>query len=202
MATRDAPMGFRPAFHHTGGTIRVSQVPYQIIDGYGTGIGMGDPVIAVSTGGTIGPAINIGVAASGGAQLGFLGVFNGCSFQNLAGEMTYSKHWTASQALKTGTLARAYVYDDPEIVYRIQASGAIVTGDIWDQADMNDTAFDTTTGISRREVNSSAIGNPNLQILGLVEDGANELGTNTELLVMFNESAWRNDGAGSIQNLA
>jgi len=199
MANRDAPMGLRPSYHLTGGVIRPNK-NYTIASAYNTAIGYGDPVVALSTG-SVGPNIAVGTAATAP----FVGVFAGCTYQNTAGDMIYSRQWVASTATLGSVDARALVYDDPMIVYEIQADTGttVAVTDIWNHADITDTGPNTSIGMSRRELDGSDIGTGvNLHIMGMVDSPENAIGEHVNLYVLINEHALRNGGAVSAVNLA
>ena len=80
MSNQDAAFGLRPLRTSTSSQ---RQNRYRIASGYATSIFQGDLVI-VATNGTI-------TRAPAGATNLILGVFNGCSYVNASGEITYSK---------------------------------------------------------------------------------------------------------------
>jgi len=176
MANADNPRGFTPVRHLTGGTIRANE--YRIADDYATAIFAGDLVKLVAGGG-------IEVAAAGDRVLG---VFQGCHFVNDSGEQVFNKYWPAAQSVQ-GSYGYAYVYDDPNIVFRAQADGAVAAADVGQLADMISThAGSTGTGRSGQEVNSTTgTGTAQLRILDLVKDPENAWGANVELEVQIYE---------------
>ena len=107
------PFGFRAAYHSTGtdrGTL------YTIASGYGTAIYKGQPVILNSNG-----TITAGTAAAD-----ILGHFAGCEYQDSAtGKWIESNYWPASQAVVSGSVIRAWVWDDANTVYEVQADGSV-----------------------------------------------------------------------------
>lgn len=117
------PFGFRPARHLSGGTIRADE--YTIASTYNTAIYSGDPVKAVAGGG-------IELAAAGDRVLG---IFKGVQYTGSDGEFHFSAYWPASQALLTGTTAKAMVFTDPNIVYEVQSGGTPTIADNFTLAD-------------------------------------------------------------------
>jgi hypothetical protein len=189
MANRDAPFGFRPAMHLTGGTIRKQE--YSIASALGTGIGMGDTVMLNGLNDK-----NIVVGTAGGIKVG---VFAGCSFQDTDGNMIYRRDWPASQATLGSVDAVAYVYDDPFIIFKCQGDGTGAATNIGDQADLVATAFDTVSGQSRQELDTSDIATgANLYVFDWVHDpDLVKTGANPNYLVLINEHEYRSAGAAS-----
>jgi len=177
MANTDSPNGFTPVKHLTGGTMRSAEM--RIADDYNTAIFNGDMVKLAADG-------TIEVASAGNRVVG---VFAGCKFTKDDGAIVYSKHWPASQSV-LGSYATAYVYTDPNIVYRAQSSGASGIADIGQLADMISThAGSTTTGRSGQEVNTTTgTGTAQVRILEFINDGANDPASdNAEMLVVIHE---------------
>lgn len=177
MANVDAPFGFRPVRHYFGGLIRANR--YQIASEYNTSLFTGDPVKGTGTT----KQIEIAVTSTNAT-----GVFAGCRYVTPAGDIVYSRYWPASFAVKSGTVVDAYVWDDPFILFEVQADGAVAAADIGTTADFVSGTGNTMTGTSAYELESSGIGSDaGLKIVDYVRDGVNELGTNTRVLVLWNE---------------
>lgn len=140
MANPNTPFGLMPVRHYFGGLVRENQ--YTIADGYSTALYMGDPVLVTGTG------KNIGIATAGSSGI-VTGVFAGCKFIDTAGETWFRKSWPASQAIKSGTTAIAYVYDDPFILYAIQSGATgIAAVDVRLLTDLVSGTGDAATGRS------------------------------------------------------
>ncbi len=142
MANPDAPFGFKIYKDGGGGTVgRTNRHP--IASAYSTSIFYGD-LVAKTTDGTI-------ILASEGGV--FVGIFAGVEYVASDGSQKFAKMWTASTATKSGTEINALVYDDPNALYLVQATGTIAVADIGQLADMDDAqAGDTTTGISGQAI--------------------------------------------------
>jgi hypothetical protein len=139
MSATNAPFGLRPAFHPSG-LDRAQALAGGIASGYGSDILKGQPVRYV-TGGTIEPAA---------AGQSFAGAFAGVEFTDTTGRRRVSNYWPASTAYQTGSCV-AYFYNDPLIVYEIQADGSLAQTAIGDQADLsNTTAGSNVTGLSHK----------------------------------------------------
>lgn len=161
-----APFGFRPAYHPTG---RDRAKAYQIASGYGTAIYKGDPVI-LNTNGTI-------VVGTAAADL--LGVFMGVEYVDSNGKPTVSNFWPASTALFSGSEMKAWVLDDPDMVYDVQANGSVAQTAIGDQADVVMAAGNTMTGLSACTLNATLAGagiQAQFRIVGFNLDPGNAVG--------------------------
>ena len=143
MSAVTSPFGFRPAFHTTG---NARGTPYQIASGYATSIFKNQPVI-LNTNGTI-------TAGTPAADL--LGVFAGVEYVDANGRPQASDFWTAGTV---ATQVRAYVYDEPNTVYEVQADGPVLQTAVGDQADVtNVTVGSTSNGLSGATLSSALVG--------------------------------------------
>ena len=176
MANKDAPFGFRPTRHLTGGEIRTEE--YAIAANHGTSIFTGQVVEAVAAGG-------IEQAAAGDTQQ--LGVFGGCFYTDpTSSKPTYSAFYPAST---NASDIVAYVYADPHIVFEAQHDG---TG----TAAMNHSGFDfvgtsgsTTSGLSSSEIDTSTSGTSGgFKQIGISKDPENSdtSAANANAYVVFN----------------
>jgi hypothetical protein len=147
MSATNAPFGLRPAFHPSG-LDRAQALAGGIASGYNTDILKGQPVKLDSNG-------NIVVADPGDA---FQGAFAGVEFTDTTGRRRVSNYWPANTAYQTGSCV-AYFYNDPNIVYEIQAQGSLQQSSIGDMADLsNTTAGSTTTGLSQCTLSTTLVG--------------------------------------------
>ena len=150
MSATNAPFGLRPAFHPSG-LDRAQALAGGIASGYNTDILKGQPVKLDTNG-------NIVVAGAGEA---FLGAFAGVEWTDTTGRRRVSNYWPANTAYQTGSCV-AYFYNDPNIVYEIQAAGSLNQDAIGDQANLsNTTAGSTTTGLSQCTLSTTLAGNGN-----------------------------------------
>mgnify|MGYP003630328355 CR=1 FL=1 len=147
MATSATPYGARPigttsaAGSFTG---LVRHLP--IITTYGTAIFNGDFVKLVASG-TI-------EKDAGTATLASIGIFMGCSYTDpTSGQKTFSDQWPASNA---ATDAVAYVLDDPNVVFQMQADEAMNTTDRGLNCDVIQTAGSTSIGKSRNAIDGDS----------------------------------------------
>lgn len=142
MANPDAPFGFMP-WKHGGGGVGGRTNEYTLATAYGTSIFYGDLVKEVADG-------SIELAGEGEA---FVGVFAGVNWIGADGSVHFSKMWTASTAEQSGTEIKALVFDDPNQLFLVQATGTIAEADKGQLADMdNAQAGNTTTGVSGQAI--------------------------------------------------
>ena len=160
MANTDAAYGLRAVRHLTGGNLCTNA--YKIASGYAANIFAGDPVKLVATG-------VIEIAA--GAVTDAIGVFDGVKYVNAAGEQVFSKYWP------TGTVAteiEAVVFDDPNIIYAIQADvTGVADADIGAHADWEIVAGTAAVGRSKTNLDAStAIGatKAGLRVLRIIDN--------------------------------
>ncbi len=172
MANKNAPFGFRPARHLTGGTIR--EAKYNIASALAANIGVGSIVVETGTSGANGrPYITL--AAADGAQTG---VFMGVKYRDPnTGDVVYARRWVSGQTTFNSEDAEAIVIDDPAVVYEIQMSGALAAANIGLLADLVIGAPNAQTGRATTAVDSADLAGSAVKILGLAPIAGNELGT-------------------------
>ena len=158
MANPNAPFGFKPLAQMSGGTIR-NAGDYFIPSAYGTSLFSGDLVRSVAN-----QNRQIERAPSGAATR-VLGVFQGCQYVDVAGNIVFAPIWLASTALLTGTLAKAVVYDDPALEFIAQMSTYAIT-DYADGLDFNIGTGSAVTGKSGAFVDAAA-NFDNIRVQGL-----------------------------------
>ena len=181
MANLDAPNGFWPSRHLTGGTIRANE--YEIADAYASNIFSGDIVKLATTG-------YIQVAAAGDTNL--IGVFQGVQWTASDGEVKFSRYWPASTSVKTGTKVKAFVYDDPNIVFAVQPLSSTAYTKDMEGANCDikaEHSGSTSTGQSGMEADISSVGTStaNLRIIRLIDRPDNALGTHAKIEVKILE---------------
>lgn len=142
----NAAFGLRPISSITGGSWTEKTNEYYIYtstDGattYNTSIFTGDPVVFTPTaaniaGGTANanvggfitrylPAFTDGTPSTF-SVLPLLGVFMGCEYIASTGIFVKSAYWPASTQVLKGSSIKAFVIDDPNVVYDIQISSSI-----------------------------------------------------------------------------
>ena len=192
MANKDAAFGMKPVkmiggAPYTGGTSR-----YRIAANYDTAIFQGDMVAQV-TGGTV------EVHADGGT-VPIVGVFNGCEYTDpTTGEQKYSNYYPAST---NASDIIAFVIDDPNVVFEIQADSAFPIADLFGNFDIVYTSSGSTvTGISGAElkVADGATGTSlSIKAIDISEDPENDDvdSANTNVYVVIQNHIFGVKGAG------
>ena len=135
----NAPQGLQPYSDITGTPWNNQSTQYNIISGLATNIFTGDPVIFDGAGG-------ITVATAGSNPT--LGVFVGCKYL-LNGTYAFSPYWPSGTVASN---AVAFVIDDPNVVFNIQAGGAgtpaVILSDFGNNVPFHAGAGSTTSGQS------------------------------------------------------
>ncbi len=148
MSTSSTPFGLRVATH-VNSDARPKAIDGGIISGYASTIYFGAPV-TLSTNGTL----NIATTTSP-----LIGSFAGVRYQPTVTDMTtVQQYWPANQAYVSGSCtAWVFGYDDPLLVYEIQANGSVAATAVGDQA--NPVNPSSGTGqFSLCSLNSSLVG--------------------------------------------
>lgn len=148
MSATSAPFGLRPAFHPSG-LDRAQALAGGIPSGYSSDILKGQPVLYVAGSGVIEPVNATGDAVSG--------AFAGVEWTDTTGRRRVSNYWPANTAYQTGSCV-AYFYNDPNIVYEIQAAGSIAQTSIGLDANFsNFAAGSNVTGLSQATLNATVL---------------------------------------------
>jgi len=186
MANIDAAFGLRPVRRRNGATYHVATTPYYIPSSYGTALFIGDPVVKTGTanttevtvpgGGSFAPGMlpEINKAAAGDGNM-ITGVIVG--FAALPNDLTKVYNPASTERV-------AFVADDPDLIFEIQADGAISAAQVGLNAVLIYTnSGSTTTGLSGVELDTSsdvpaADASNQLTILRVADaPGRNELGS-------------------------
>ena len=192
MANQDAEFGMKPVRMMGGSPYTGGQSRYRIAANYGTSIFQGDMVAQVTGGG-------VEVHADGGT-VPIVGVFNGCSYTDpTTSEQVFSNYYPAST---NASDIIAFVIDDPNVVFEIQADDTFPVADLFGNFDIVYTSSgSTTTGISGSELDvatgATTAGLP-IKAIDISEDPNNsDTGAaNTNVLVVIQNSVFGVKGAG------
>lgn len=185
MSSTAAPFGLRPINRLGSGSQEVFR-QYPIASAYGTNIAMGD-IVHLVDGGTATTIEKQAATGDDTTAIDIVGIFMGCSYSDPnTGQLTFSQMWPASTVASD---AMAFVVDNPNVEFVIQADGAPAnTGDIYGKNTLLvQTAPNTTLKVSRVALDISEIStdaqNP-IRILDyLGGDQGDEKGTSYPLLV-------------------
>lgn len=159
MANEDRPFGLKPVRHKSGAPYNGAAQPYFIPAGYGTALYIGDPVVKTGTSNTaevtvpgagkfgIGTMPEINKATAGDANR-VTGVIVG--FAALPNDLNKNYNPASTQRV-------AFVCDDPNVTFEIQADGAIPAASIGLNAVFIYThSGSTTTGLSGVELDTTS----------------------------------------------
>ena len=192
MANKDASFGLKPVKMMGGSPYSGGQSRYRIAANYGTSIFQGDLVMQVTGGG-------VEIHADGGT-VPIVGVFNGCMYTDpTTSEQVFSNHYPAST---NASDIIAFVHDDPETVFEIQADDTFPVADLFGNFDIVYTnSGSTTTGISGAELDvttGATSTNLPLKAIDISQDPENsDVGSaNTNVLVVIQNHICGVKGAG------
>lgn len=186
MASTAAPYGLRPVNLIGGQPFAGSTRQIKIASAYGTAIGYGD-IVQVHTDGTITKVTNVGTNADP-FPVGTVGVFLGCEYTdpNLKYKL-YSQQW------KAGTVAadaKAFVCDDPDALFMIQADAAVAQTLLHTNMGVNQGAVNTATGNSTVSLDVATSATTNtiaFKVVDFVESAYSTVGdAYTDVIVKFN----------------
>jgi hypothetical protein len=127
MATTAAPYGLKPVKRADGMPYAGATSQYLIDPAgeatnlfYGQVVIIGaDGYIALSTA----TGADITTNNLGGSGVGAIGVFVGCEYVNAQGQVIHAQYYPSGYAAPTGTSIKAYVVDDPNVLFQAQLDG-------------------------------------------------------------------------------
>jgi len=186
MANLNAANGFTPLRHLTGGVIRPNEYP--ILSAYAANIASGD-LVTLGSNGTV-----IRGTAGGTA----LGVFYGVEYRATDGSVKFKKVWDNATVTKDSANAKAYVYDDPNITYKIQCNGSFATANVGELANVTIGTYDSTYGHSTDELDIATLATTAkvLRILRLIDYPDNAVGADADIEVVINLALYGTQNAG------
>ncbi len=188
MANKDAPFGLRPVGELGSNIQNAGTTQYRIASGYGTAIYKGDLVILVNATGTL------NVAGNGDTDL--VGVFNGCFYNDPTTQKpTWKNYYPGSISPSVGNID-AFVYDDPNKLFEIQAEGSLTyAATVGKNVDIVYTAGATINGQSKVEIKDEEpiAATRQLRVIGPSRDPANSdlASANSNWVVRINESVYQ-----------
>lgn len=150
MSATAAPFGLRPV-GNLSGTYNQSFRQYPILSTESTRICFGDIVKLNDAGSTTTIQKDTGTSSATP-----IGIFLGCRFIDVSTkQLTFSQQWSGA----AHTEGMAYVADDPNILFEIQADGAVNDDDIAANAALVQGTSSATLGISRVSLDISTAAN-------------------------------------------
>lgn len=191
MSATNAPFGLRVVSHPSG---VIHAVERSIASAYAANIFFGD-VVKLLTTGVIALATSDGTRAGTVDGISALGVFAGCTYVDATGRPVTSNMWPTGQV---ATDIKAYVYEDPDLIFVGQANGSVAAAAVGDQADWVGFAApggNVATGVSTSGLNSTLVGagqQGQFRIIGFDETPDNAPGDSfTRVKVQFAEHQFR-----------
>jgi len=188
MSNQLEKFGLRPYRKLDGTPLAGAQNRYTIKPGYGTAIYQGDMVVPVSTG-------NIERHTAGNAAA-VVGVFNGVFYNDPTTQKpTYKNYYPGSITPTQGDIT-AFVVDDPDAVFLMDADLSFVRADLFKNYSVTSAGGVTQTGISSVQLDVSASGVAStfaVQALDITQDPDNQDVTvsNANILVRINNHFYR-----------
>ena len=193
MANSNAPFGLRPVGKIGSEAINMGTSQYQIASGESDVIFKGDLVKLESSGKITKSGDSDGVAA--------IGVFNGCFYNDPTTQKpTFSNHYPGGITPTQGDID-AFVYDDPNMLFEIQADGVIAGDKVGRNSNIVYAVGDTINGQSKTELNSTTENagvTGQLRIVRICEDPDNSdiASANANWIVRINEHQYYADKLG------
>ena len=189
MATTATPNGAEPVNTLSASGSYSGKVRHmKIANNYGTAIFYGDFVKPVAAGGV--------ELDAGTATLTPIGIFVGCSYTDpTSNQLTFSQYYPASTAADD---ISAYVVDDPDLVFKIQADATLAQTTMFLNAGAVQTAGSTDFGRSKNALDASTAATTAtlpLRIVEFVEGPTSAVGDAfTDVLCIYNagDHAYRN----------
>ena len=189
MASTSTPYGLKPVNLIGGQPYAGSTRQIKIASGYGTNIFNGS-VVAIVAGGTI-EIVTTNGDNSTPFPAGTIGVFVGCRYTDPStSQLTFNQYWP------TGTVASdamAYIVDDPDVVFQIQADGAVTQADLGQNTHLAAVQSTSTGSTTNGNSTSAATSTTNttsgwaFRIVDFVDSPTSSIGDEyTDLLVKFN----------------
>jgi len=187
MATTAAPYGLKAVNLVGGQPYAGSTRLLKIASGYASNIFNGS-VVSVVAAGTVEIVSEVGSNADP-FPAGTVGVFVGCSYTDPNTKQKLFKQYWPSGTVASDAVA--YVIDDPDVVFQIQADDTLAQTALGINIPVvNPTAGDTVTGNSTMAADASAIAVTNtlaFKIIDFVDSTTSSVGdTYTDVLVKFN----------------
>ena len=183
MAKTATPYGLK-AVNHVGGTPYAGSTRLlPIASGYASNLFNGQ-VVQIETDGTVGLVGTFGE--------GVIGVFVGCTYTDPnTQQLTFNNMWPTGLVASD---AKAYVIDDPDVVFMAQADGSVTQADLGQNTEFA-AAQSTSTGVLINGNSTSAVSATTaatatlpFRIVDFVDSPTSTVGDEfTDVLIKFND---------------
>jgi len=191
MATTATPYGLRPINEVSGTSYAGATRKLPIASGYGTNIFYGS-IVVIAADGTIQLMTDIGSQADQ-FPVGTVGVFMGCSYTDATLGFVNRQMWPASTVAAD---AQAFIVDDPNVAFQMQADGAVAQAALGRNAPLanvqSTTTGSTITGNSNVALDATVASTSGiaLRIVDFVDAPGSSVGDAfTDVIVKFNPIA-------------
>jgi hypothetical protein len=188
MANVEAPYGLRPINLIGGQAYAGSTRQIKIESGYDTDIFFGD-IVAVDAGGTIVKVEATGEDGTTNAfPAGVVGVFMGCTYTEPTLKYKLNaQYWPADTVAGD---AMAYVCDDPDALFQVQADGSLDQDALGKNVSVIQNAGSTATGNSAVAADAASLADDDflpLRVVDFVDGPFSSVGDDfTDVIVKFN----------------
>ncbi len=208
MASTSSPYGLQPRNLLGGQGFAGSTRMYAIPSGYAVTIQYGDPVLIVNTGSTRGTLArfnsnnNAGQTLATGGGFGLVGVFVGCTYTDPTLGRVFRQNYPANLVASD---IQAYVIDDPDALFTVQANGPLTQTALGCNAALIQTVAGSSvqnriSGVGL-DATGGTIGTANtlpLRIVGFVDGPTSAIGDAfTDVIVRINTHFHRTGNTGS-----
>jgi hypothetical protein len=192
MASTATPYGFRPVKRADGMAYAGATTEY-LIDpaGDATNIYSGQ-LVFLAADGYITVCLKDGSDATtnnlGASSTGSVGVFMGCEYVNAQGQLIHDRYYPTGYVAPTGTAIKAYVVDDPNVLFQAQLDGTgvqtIIGSNALLAAVQSTSTGSTSTGQSNTALSSTVqTATAAFRVVAHVSDPADSY---VDVLVKFN----------------
>ena len=189
MANLDQPFGFRAVGKLGSDINNEGTSKYKIASGETDVIYQGDVVQLETTG---------CITVSGNTTQGNIGVFNGCFYNDpTTKKPTWKNYYPGSITPTVGDID-AYIYDDPNQLFEVQANATLAQTAVGDNCDQVYAAGSTVNGHSKSELGAVAGASAQFRVVRISEDPENSdiSSANSNWIVRFNEHLYYANTAG------
>jgi len=190
MANVAEQFGLRPYRKLDGTPLVGAQNRYTVKAGDTTAIYQGDLVVPTSNG-------NVEkYDPSGAPETAVIGVFNGCFYNDPTTQKpTYKNYYPGSVTPTEGNIT-AFVVDDPDAVFLMDADAAFTRADLYKNYSVTNTTGVTQTGISKAQLDVGVSGTATtfaVQAIDISQDPDNSdtSSANANILVRINNHFFR-----------
>jgi hypothetical protein len=206
VASTSSPYGLRPINLLGGQAFAGSTRLYAIPASYAVNIQFGDPVIITNTGSTRGYLARFNATTtattitSTGGGFGYVGVFVGCTYTDPTYGKVFRQTYTAGN---TATDIQAYVVDDPDALFQVQADDTLGQTALGTNAALIQTVAGSggANTISGVGLDASSVATTNtlpVRIVDFVNSTTSQIGDAfTDVIVRINTHFHRTGNTGS-----